>query len=354
MKSSTTHSPEQPLLAEAERRLREELFRRFKRLKFRRPTHGDGVDVVVSAGENEFYVQLKSNAQYATVHRALDQLRHIVRGSKALPLLGVPYMPPASADLCRREGVSWFDLSGNADIAAPGILIEVKGRPDRHRRRGRPTSVFAPKSSRIARALLAEPGRRLRQQDLAQETALDAGYVSRIVKRLVDARFVARDADGSLHVASPRALLDGWRAENPFAREQVERFHVAARGGEEALERVANGMREAGVSHAFTGLAAAWLQAPFAMFRVVTVYLDAPVTEELSATLGARKIESGANVWLVTPRDAGVFLGAQDVRDVRCVHPVQTYVDLAGHPERAVEAADHLRQTVLPWTLRDE
>jgi hypothetical protein len=90
------------------------------------------------------------------------------------------------------------------------------------------------------------------------------------------------------------------------------------------------------------------------MFRVVTVFVDAPVTAELSASLGARRIESGANVWLVSPRDAGVFQGAQDVRDVRCVHPVQTCVDLAGHPERAVEAADHLRQTVLPWTLRDE
>jgi hypothetical protein len=148
-------------------------------------------------------------------------------------------------------------------------------------------------------------------------------------------------------------LLDGWRAENPFAREQIERLHVASRDGEETLSRLVEGLRRGSAAHAFTGLAAAWMQAPFAMFRVVTVYVDAPITEELTASLGARRIESGANVWIVTPRDAGVFQGAQDVRDVRCVHPVQAYVDLASHPERAAEAADHLRQTALPWTLRD-
>jgi hypothetical protein len=36
-------------------------------------------------------------------------------------------------------------------------------------------------------------------------------------------------------------------------------------------------------------------------------------------------------------------------------HPVQTYVDLRGQPERADEAAEHLRSTVLsPGWLRDD
>ncbi|MCE9636082.1 MAG: MarR family transcriptional regulator, partial [Planctomycetes bacterium] len=335
MKSSTIHRTERLLVAEAERRIREHLFRSFKPLKLGHPARARdlGVDFVLTAGKSVFHVQLKSNAQYATVHRAIEQLRQGVQGRKALALLGVPHMPPASAELCAREGVSWFDLSGNADIAAPGLLVEVKGRPNLHRRRGRPPSVFAPKSSRIARALLAGPGRLVRQQDLAQETGLDPGYVSRIVKRLVEAGFVARGTDGAIRVAAPRALLDGWRAENPFAREQVERIHVAARGGEETLSKLAEGLRRGGTAHAFTGLAAAWVQAPFAMFRVATVYLDAPVTDEMIESLGGRRVESGANVWLVSPRDTGVFDGAQDVHGVRCVHAVQTYVDLAGHPE---------------------
>jgi hypothetical protein len=354
MKSSATRPAERPLLAEAERRIRELFARSAEAPRVRHPARSHGADLVLTAGPNEFRVEFKLNAQYATVHRAIGQLRLVVRGSAALPLLGVPYMPPASAELCRREGMSWFDLSGNADIHAPGVLIEFRGHPNRYRRPGRPASVFAPKSSRIARALLVEPGRHLRQQDLAEETGLDAGYVSRIVHRLVAAKFVAREEDGALRVIAPRALLDGWRAENPFAREQVERFHVASRGGEETLHKVAEGLRRASVTHGFTGLAAAWTLAPFAMFRVVTVYVDAPVTDELTQSLGVRRIDSGANLWIVAPRDAGVFQSAQVVRGVRCVHAVQAYVDLAGHAERASEAADHLRHAALPWTLRDE
>jgi len=32
-----------------------------------------------------------------------------------------------------------------------------------------------------------------------------------------------------------------------------------------------------------------------------------------------------------------------------CVHPVQVYLDLKGHPERAKEAASMVRQERLKW-----
>ena len=49
------------------------------------------------------------------------------------------------------------------------------------------------------------------------------------------------------------------------------------------------------------------------------------------------------------PADAGVFQGLVDVDGVRCVHPLQVYLDLAGHPERAAEAADELRGCGVIW-----
>ncbi|MDE0142863.1 MAG: hypothetical protein OXI80_15175 [Caldilineaceae bacterium] len=52
----------------------------------------------------------------------------------------------------------------------------------------------------------------------------------------------------------------------------------------------------------------------------------------------------GANVWLVVPNDAGVFDGAEFVEGIRCVHPVQAYVDLKGYPERTAEAGEALRR----------
>ena len=60
-------------------------------------------------------------------------------------------------------------------------------------------------------------------------------------------------------------------------------------------------------------------------------------------SLGFRRESRGSNTWLVMPNDEGVFHGAQQVNGIRCVHPVQAYLDLKDHPERAREAADELR-----------
>ena len=57
----------------------------------------------------------------------------------------------------------------------------------------------------------------------------------------------------------------------------------------------------------------------------------------------------GANVWFVVPNDEGVFQGASEQDELRCVHPVQVYLDLKNHPERAREAAEHLRTRLLDW-----
>ena len=62
-----------------------------------------------------------------------------------------------------------------------------------------------------------------------------------------------------------------------------------------------------------------------------------------------REDPQGANVWLVLPNDDGVFHGADEQDGLRCVHPVQVYLDLEGHTERAQEAADHLRAELLNW-----
>jgi len=60
-------------------------------------------------------------------------------------------MGEAGAQVCREAGVSWFDLSGNADIRAPGLHFRAEGRPNRFLRRkagerarpegGRPSNV---------------------------------------------------------------------------------------------------------------------------------------------------------------------------------------------------------------------
>jgi hypothetical protein len=118
--------------------------------------------------------------------------------------------------LCEEGNVGWLDLSGNAHLVAPGVRIIVEGKPNRFKRPGRPRSLFAPKSSRIARYLLMKPGESFSQRELAEATRMDEGFTSRIVRKLEDQQLVTRESTGSVRVADFDGLLDAWREASDF------------------------------------------------------------------------------------------------------------------------------------------
>ena len=258
-------------------------------------------------------------------------------------------MGPVGRQKCEDAEVAWLDLSGNARIFAPRIRVLVEGKPNQFKSPGRPSSAFAPKSSRISRWLLMHLGQPLTQRELAQATAMDEGFTSRIVSRLEEESLVVRGQDGEIRLRDPDLLLDAWRETYDFSMHEVIAGHMASRSGEETLRMLANGLQDGGVRHAVTGLAAAWLLTRFSGFRLATMYVADRPASELLESLGFREEERGANVWLVIPKDEGVFQGMTERDGITCVHPVQAYLDLLDQPERAKEAAEQLRAELLNW-----
>ncbi len=299
-----------------------------------------------------FAVEWKGSGGAAEVNAAIERVRSL---SKALdgtvvPLVAVPFMGEAGRKRCFEAEVAWLDLSGNARIFAPGLRILIEGKPNRYKRSGRPSTAFAPRSSRIARWLLMHPSQPLRQREIAVATGMDEGYTSRVVGRLEDDDLIVRDADGGIMPRDPELLLDAWRETYDFSKHHLIRGHIAARSGDVLLRRMADALNQGTVSYAATGLAAAWLLDRFAGFRLVTLFLAEEPSPDLEAALSFRCEARGANVWLVIPNDEGVFQGATKRDGIRCVHPVQAYLDLDAHAERAAEAAEKLRTEHLNWT----
>jgi hypothetical protein len=144
-------------------------------------------------------------------------------------------------------------------------------------------------------------------------------------------------------------MLDAWAEVYDFEKHSIARGHITARGSEMLLPRLAEALARSKIQHAATGLAGAWLQTEFAAFRLVTFFVASHPDAAVLKDLGFREEPKGANVWLVVPDDAGVFDGSAKRQGVACVHPVQNYLDLAGHPERASEAAGELRSRLLKW-----
>jgi hypothetical protein len=307
-----------------------------------------GIDAVVDAGGRRWLVELKATGSPGVVAAAHEYLAAFA-GRDVLTALVVPYMTPAGAKVADERRLNWIDLSGNAHLRDEQLHVWVQGRPNAFARPGRPSSAFAPKSSRVTRRLLLDPGRWWRQKELSEHTALDTGRVSRVVRRLGDEQLLQHDGP----LVRPRdrdLLLDAWADEYRFDRHDIVTGHMTGGGLELARDLDAQ-LEQAGIEHAFTGLPAAWAIDPFARFRLNSVYVTGD-PRDAADVVGLRRNERGANVQLIGPDDRGVFDGSREIDDIPSVSPVQVYLDLLNLPERAREAAQQMRADGRLWDAR--
>lgn len=305
-----------------------------------------GIDAIVTEPRGRrWLVHAKSTASPTQVERVARAAEE-ARGGDGLPLLVVPFMTAGAARAAAEQGVNWLDLAGNAHIRTPDLYIHVEGRPNPSPKRGRPSTPFAPKRARLTRVMLLDPVRWWRQRDLAEETGLDDGTVSRAVRRLEELELVAREGR-TYRPRDPKLLLDAWADEYRLNTHDVVLAHVSGSGME--LARALGGqLHGADVEHAFTGLPAAYALDRFARFRLASIYVRED-PRRVVGRLDLRRVEKGANVQLIGPNDEGVFAGSAEHDGLTCVAPVQAYLDLLHLSERAEEAAQHLRARHLSW-----
>ena len=312
-------------------------------------------DLQLRAGDILFLIEYKAKASSEAIGAAIQHIRSFKAESEhenSLPLLVVPYMWNVGQHLCKEAGVSWMDLSGNAWIWERGFRISVLGRPNVYKSKGSPTNLFAPKSSRVVRVLLESYPHEIMQKDLPSLIGLGKGYISRILSRLAGGFFIEKDENGAISVPDPNLLLETWRESYVFEKHTIRKGHMAGRSSQDVLLSLSRALAHRNIPHAATGLASAWLHTHFAGFRISTVFLAAFPPEPEWGEIGIRWEERGGNVWLVQPNDEAVFRGCTEIDSVPCVTPLQTYLDLRGHPERSEEAAEEIRNRMLNWSIR--
>ncbi len=307
-------------------------------------------DLVLEVGDVLFWIEYKPRSVAEAIGAALAQIevwRHSEGIDRWTPLLVVPHMGEVGRRLCDRADVNWMDLSGNASIRAPGLNVNVSGLPNRYSARGRPQNIFAPKAARVARAMMMQPDRGWSHRELVSVTLLSKGYVSKLLSRLEAAAFVEKRDELRYWLRDRESLLTAWRESYDFADQRILRGFVAERTPDAILRRLVEQLRGIAVRVAVTGLAAAWHYDRHAGYRLSSLYASPmPEVDQLEG-FGFREVESGANTWLVEPGDESVFVGVVSGEGVPYVSPLQAYLDLKGHPERASEAAEALRMKAL-------
>lgn len=290
---------------------------------------------------NDLFARIKSSASN-------DGTIHIVFA---------PVISERVAELAIQHGISYLDGAGNCQIVddASQLAIFRKGFVnDSSPPKQKAVDLFAPKSSRILRAMLHEPTRGWQLAELATmpEVDVSVGLVHKVKQALVEERYaVVRDR--LLYLSQPVELLQAWAKNQP---EQLLKRQFYVRGDLEKTEgMIANWCEKSNIQYALARFSAAWRYAPEVRYSVATVYLSTEAfgidrLASLEAKCGTKDVDSGANLVLFAPFDKSVFAGRIATPE-QTTSPLQTYLDLQTMAGRGVEAAKavydkHLRESL--------
>lgn len=278
------------------------------------------------------------------IREAITHLRGLRRQVPgAYPVVSAPYVSAQSAALVRQNGCGYVDLSGNCFLAFDNVLIEKEGKPN-VRPASRPLkTLFAPRATRVVRALLVESDRSWRLEELGQAVGVSLGHVHNVVKRLEDLEWVERGPEGRFRLRKPGDLLDAWRDQYSYRNNTLAAFVSPTGEKRRVMEAVARQATALGLTYAFTLHAGASLIGPQVRVSTVHCYVAGEV-EPLARALGFQPVEGEGSVYLMTPYDSGVFYAPVSKSGLRVVSLPQLYVDLYNHERRGREQADKLRR----------
>jgi len=320
-------------------------------------TADSACDLAITSKESKrpIYIQVKARERI-TPQIAEDLFKRVLEEApdRVVCLLYAPVISPRVADLAREYGVSYLDSAGNCRIVdrKSGLLISRKGiLNEEPRQKQGHVDPFSTRSSRVIRVMLHEPNRGWQVTELAEHPDVDVsvGLAFKVKDALVRESYaVVRNR--LIYLKRPLDLLIDWSRKYPGPSEQRQ-FYV--RGETEAIEsKVVKWCEEAHHKYALARFSAAWRHAPEVRYSTASLYVAADAfrleeLESLRAATGAREVESGANLILLTPFDDSVFVRASSTPE-QTTSPLQTYLDLKLMTGRGTEAAEavfekHLR-----------
>jgi hypothetical protein len=274
-------------------------------------------------------------------------------------VLAMPFVSPRMTELCRENGWGWFDLAGNCSLDVPGFLsIQHSGAaPVRLPRNA--ANLGTPESGRVVRALLApeNAGRRWTQREVTSDfSAIDPpisapslALVNKVVQHLRDQAFIETAPDRGFRVRDYEGLLHAWRQAYRFERHRRIGY-ISPLHGPALTEKLMTFAAVPKGPLAYAAFSAVDPPAEHVGWSQTWLYADRTLEDKLRSALDATEVDSGENLIILIPGDAGVFYRLDRGADrLSRTNPVQTYVDLLHAGGRG---AEETAQAILLQCLR--
>jgi len=151
--------------------------------------------------------------------KGLQLLETTEQGKKGYPVIIAPYISELGKEICKKMGVGFLDLSGNASLDLSSFYLEIEGKPNKFKSLGKLSGLFNPKGERVLRFYLLqgrdESLKNYRQ--IAGEVSVSLGQISKVNKKLDELGFWIEESE-SVKALDKKKLLDLWRDNFRFER----------------------------------------------------------------------------------------------------------------------------------------
>ncbi|MDH4267950.1 MAG: type IV toxin-antitoxin system AbiEi family antitoxin [Deltaproteobacteria bacterium] len=282
--------------------------------------------------------------------KGLQLLEISQRGRKGYPVIIAPYISEFGREICKKIGVGFLDLSGNAYLDFNSFYMEIEGKPNKFKYPSEPTGLFNPKAERILRFYLLKVSRKEESGDgyrnIAKEVGVSLGQLSKVNKKLDEFGLWLEQPQGS-KIIDKKKLLDLWSENYRSERNQVLNLYSIMQVSQ-IEKQLAEFCKTKKIQYALTLFSGANRLAPFTRYNFATSYFSGDVNQ-LKRDLELREVPTGANFQILMPYDEGVYYKADEVDSVRVANPIQIYLDLYNYAGRGREQADFLREKIIKF-----
>jgi hypothetical protein len=282
--------------------------------------------------------------------KGLQLLEISQRERKGYPVIIAPYISELGREICKKIGVGFLDLSGNAYLDFDSFYMEVEGKPNRFKYPSEPTGLFNPKAERILRFYLLKDSEKQvsanSYRNITKEVGVSLGQLSKVNKKLDELGLWLEQTEGS-KIIDKTKLLDLWRENYRPERSGILDLYSIMQVSQ-IEKQFAEFCKTKKIRYALTLFSGANRLAPFTRYNVATSYFSGDM-EELKRDLELKEVPSGANLQILVPYDDGVYYKAQEVDSVKVANPVQIYVDLYNYAGRGREQAEFLREKIIKF-----
>ena len=312
---------------------------------------GQQADLLVKfklAGQDHtLLLEITSVGQPRQIRAAITRLGELrAEMDGVYPVAVAQYISSQGAALLKRNGLGYLDLSGNCFLNFDNVLIEKEGKPNLRPSTRPLKALFAPRATRVVRALLVEPSHLWRLDALARASQVSLGHAHNVLKRLGDLAWVERGEQQRIVLSKPADLLDAWVDAYTYRLNGIATYFSPERITRKLVGELARAGQDAGRRLAFTLHAGAALVAPNVRFPAIHCYVEGD-PEPIARTVGLRPGEDEGNVYLMTPYDPGVFHAPIIKSGIPVVSLPQLYVDLYHYERRGREQAAHIRREAM-------